>query len=108
MGNGWFLPLWVEHGRQPGSRYYSPSEALLSPGELEAEWIFVEATHRRLVFAEACILARNLESRSAIGAAYLRWLLRAFSQPGVTPSASQAMACQTKITRAFPYPSGNS
>ena len=58
----------------------SPRE-LLSLGELEAEWIFVEATHRRLAFAEACLLARNLESRSAVGAAYLRWLLRAFHRP---------------------------
>ena len=82
MGDRWFLSLWVDHGRQPGSRYCSPSEALLSSGELEAEWIFMEATLRRIVFAEACILARNLESRSAIGAAYLRWLLRAFPQPG--------------------------
>ena len=47
----------------------------LSLGELEAEWIFVQAIHRRLVFTEACMLARNLESRSAVGAAYLRWLL---------------------------------
>ena len=51
----------------------SPRE-LLSPGELEAEWIFLEATRRRLIFTEACMLARNLESRSAAGAAYLRWL----------------------------------
>ncbi len=59
----------------------SPRE-LLSIGELEAEWIFVEATHRRLAFTEACTLARNLESRSAVGAAYLRWLLlRAFHRP---------------------------
>ncbi len=59
----------------------SPRE-LLSIGELEAEWIFVEATHRRLAFTEACALARNLESRSAVGAAYLRWLiLRAFHRP---------------------------
>ena len=47
----------------------------LSLGELEAEWIFVQAVHRRLAFTEACMLARNLESRSAVGAAYLRWLL---------------------------------
>ena len=57
-----------------GSRSFSSRE-LLSPGELEAEWIFLEATRRRLIFTEACMLARNLESRSAVGAAYLRWLL---------------------------------
>ena len=56
-----------------GSRSFSPE--LLSPGELEAEWIFLQATRRRLLFTEACALARNLESRSAVGAAYLRWLL---------------------------------
>ena len=73
--------LEPEDGRSSlGSRYFSPRE-LLSSGELEAEWIFVEATHRRLLFTEACALARNLESRSAVGAAYLRWLLRAFPQP---------------------------
>ncbi len=84
MDDGWFLPLWdLDHEKQLGSRSCSPSEALFSTGELEAEWIFLEATRRRLVFAEACILARNLESRSAIGAAYLRWLLRAFTQPPV-------------------------
>jgi len=49
----------------------------MSPGELEAEWIFIQATRHRLIFAEACMLARNLESRSAAGAAYLRWLLGA-------------------------------
>ena len=53
----------------------------LSIGEQKAEWIFQEATQRRLLFTEACMLARNLESRSAVGAAYLRWLLRAFPQP---------------------------
>ncbi len=60
---------------ETGSRSCSPlSRELLSPGELEAEWIFLEATRRRLIFTEACMLARNLESRSAAGAAYLRWL----------------------------------
>ncbi len=71
---------------ETGSRSCSPD--LLSPGELEAEWIFLEATRRRLIFTEACMLARNLESRSAVGAAYLRWLLR---------------ECVPTTTRDFPH-----
>jgi len=65
--------LEPETGSRSCSPELSPRE-LLSPGELEAEWIFLEATRRRLIFTEACMLARNLESRSAVGAAYLRWL----------------------------------
>ena len=47
----------------------------LSPEEIEAEQLYLEATYFRVSHREAVIRARNLEARSEIAGMYLRWLL---------------------------------
>ena len=47
----------------------------LSHAERQAERIFYAAVSRRFTFTEAVLAAKALERESALGAAYLRWLL---------------------------------
>ena len=47
----------------------------LSPEEIEAEILFVEAIHRRVSFAEAVMRARDIEARSKLAGRRLKWLL---------------------------------